>query len=99
MVFHRAKQKFEAILGVMAGQTLKVLCSYEYHAGEPGWHCHAACDEVGHVPIGYMRGPWVRRIPAAKKAHRDLDFAISDELAAQRKAFDCYRIEQKGPLL
>ncbi len=67
IVLNAGKQKFEAILGAMADERVRVLCSYEYHASEPGWHCHAACDELPAVPVGYMRGPWVRRLPAATK--------------------------------
>lgn len=93
------KQKFDAILGVMGKSTLHVLCSYEFHAHEPGWHCHAACDEVSRVPAGYMRGPWVRRMPGARATHSRLNFSIATVQDAQRFAFRCYRIEAKGPLL
>ena len=94
------KEKYEAILGAIgSSETLHVLCSYEYHVGEPGWHCHAACDELSKVPLGYMRGPWVRRVPAARRTHSRQDFGISDETAAQRFAFACYKIETRGTLL
>jgi hypothetical protein len=93
------KEKYEAILGAMVESALRVLCSYEYHASEPGWHCHAACDDVGRVPLGYMRGPWVRRIPKPQRPHRRVDFKISDEKSAQRFAYGCYGIETEGTLL
>lgn len=100
IVLNRAKQKFEAILGVLIGaETLRILCSYEYHASEPGWHCHAACDEITKVPLGYMRGPWVRRLPAAKRTHSRQDFGVEDDDAALRFALRCYRIEERGPLI
>ncbi len=99
IVLNIAKQKYEAVLGTMGQGMLRVLCSYEYHAGEPGWHCHAACDELSRVPEGYMRGPWVRRLPAAKRTHSSQDFGISDETAAQRFAFARYKIERQGSLL
>ena len=41
VVLNLSKQKYQAILGVESDGPLRVLCSYEYHAGEPGWHCHA----------------------------------------------------------
>ncbi|WP_156922520.1 hypothetical protein [Azorhizobium doebereinerae] len=99
VVFNAGKQKFEAILGAIVSGALRVLCSYEYHPSEPGWHCHAACDNVAKVPNGYMRGPWVKRIPHAKRAHKRQDFDIKDELSAQRFAFKCYKIEVEGSLL
>lgn len=99
VVFNLAKQKFEAILGAMTQGMLRILCSYEYHAGEPGWHCHAACQELTAVPFGYMRGPWVRRIPGAKRTHSRQDFGIANETEARRFALRCFRIEEQGPLL
>jgi hypothetical protein len=99
VILNAAKEKYEAILGVMSPDALKVLCSYEYHAGEPGWHCHAACDDLPSVPLGYMRGPWVRRLPHARKTHSSLDFEIKDETAALRVALTFYKIETQGTLI
>ena len=99
VVVNFQKQKFEAIFGALAGNIVRILCSYEYHSSEPGWHCHAACGDLTTIPLGYMRGPWVRRIPRAKQTHMRLDFKIEDELSAQRFAFDCYNIEPKGTLI
>jgi hypothetical protein len=99
VVVHFGKQKFEAILGVGLSGPMRILCSYEYHASEPGWHVHAACDPVSKVPLGYMRGPWVRRLPHAKKPHSRQEFNIENETMAQRVAFKCYGIEAKGSLL
>ena len=99
VILNLAKEKYEAILGAMGSETLHVLCSYEYHAGEPGWHCHAACDDLASVPLGYMRGPWVRRLPAAKRTDSRQDFGIQDETAALRFALACYKIETQGTLI
>lgn len=99
VVVNFGKQKFEAILGVGGNGPLRILCSYEYHASEPGWHVHAACDPVSKVPMGYMRGPWIKRVPHAKKPHSRQDFDIENETKAQRVAFKCYGIRSKGPLL
>lgn len=99
VILNLDKEKYEAILGAMSPDNLKVLCSYEYHAGEPGWHCHAACDDLSVVPVGYMRGPWVRRIPHAKRTHSRPDFGIKDETGALRFALACYKIESQGTLI
>lgn len=99
VVLNLGKEKFEAVLGVTEGQLLRVLCSYEYHASEPGWHCHAACGNIQQLPVGYMRSPWMLRIPGAKAVHRRQDFKISDEISAQRAAFSYYRVGQRGPLI
>ena len=58
-----------------------------------------SCGEVTQVPLGFMRGPWVRRIPKAKSTHKRLDFEVSDQDAATRFAIDRYKIETKGSLL
>lgn len=103
VVFHEAKQKYEAILGVMGTNgELRVLCSYEYHASEPGWHCHATHDDVATLSHGYMRGPWVKRVPSARKPHRPKKhhtFRIGDQKNAIRFALDRYKIFEKGSLL
>ncbi|MGB8279164.1 MAG: hypothetical protein WCF20_14710 [Methylovirgula sp.] len=51
---------------------------------------------LGAVPLGYRRGPWVRRLPAARQTHSRLDFGINDELNALRFAFNCYNIDIRG---
>jgi hypothetical protein len=103
VVFNEPKQKYEAILGVMAVDgSLRILCSYEYHATEPGWHCHATHDDVTTLSHGFMRGPWIRRIPGARKQHRlgkYPKFTIGNESKAVRFAIDRYKIGERGTLL
>jgi len=99
VIMNIAKQKYEAILGVAGTGALRILCSYEYHASEPGWHCHAACDPISRVPSGFMRGPWVRRVPPGNKPHRRQSLRIGNEKDAQRFAFECYGIHATGSLL
>jgi len=99
VVMNPSKEKFQAILGAPDSSSIRILCTYEYHADEPGWHCHAACDEIAKVPLGYARGPWVRRIPGAKRTHNRQAFTICDEKSAQRAALKYYGIEEEGSLL
>ena len=102
VVVNAPKQKYEAVLGVMASNGLRILCSYEYHPSEPGWHCHATHDDTDTLTIGCMRGPWVRRVPGARRTHRQRKFSkfqIADNDDAIRFAVDRYRIWSKGPLL
>ena len=99
VVLNEPKQKFQAFLGVFADTRLRILCCHEFHAGEPGWHCHAVCGEVTKVPEGFMRGPWVRRLPHAKRTHRRLNFGVNDLDAAKRVAIDRYKIWTRGPLV
>ena len=99
VVLNAPKQKFQAFLGVLADARLRILCCHEFHAGEPGWHCHASCGEVCKVPEGFMRGPWVRRLPAAKRTHRQLNFEVNDLNSAKQIAIDRYKIWTRGPLV
>jgi hypothetical protein len=103
VVRNDGKQKYEAVLGVMgANGMLRILCTYEYHASEPGWHCHATHDDVSTLSAGTMRGPWIRRIPGPRKPHRCgkySKFTMSDAKQAIRFAVDRYKIAEKGPLL
>jgi hypothetical protein len=98
VVLNEPKEKYEAILGLMASGMLRLLCSYQWHADEPGWHCHATCDDPATVPRGIMRGPWIRRIPKARRLHRHQQFNVTKASAVQL-AIDRYKIEEKGPLL
>jgi hypothetical protein len=103
VVLNESKQKYEAVLGVMgADGTLRILCSYEYHATEPGWHCHATHDDASTLSHGFMRGPWIKRFPGAGKQHRlgkHPRFSIGDEGKAIHFAIDRFKISEKGPLL
>lgn len=99
VILNPAKEKYDAVLGVMGATGLRVLCSYEYHAAEPGWHCHATCEDASTLPVGIFRGPWIRRIPGGNRHHRRLDFSIDTRTSAVRFAQDAYRIFEKGPLL
>lgn len=102
VIMNRAKQKYEAVLGVMWHKGLRILCTYEYHPSEPGWHTHATHDDADTLSRSYMRGPWIKRLPGPRDKHRDgkfRKFQIGDETAAQRFAIDRYRIREKGSLL
>jgi hypothetical protein len=99
IVLNAPKERYEAILGAMADGRLRILCNFQYHSPEIGWHCHVSCGEVAQVPLGFMRGPWLRRIPRANSTHNRLDFGVSDQDGATRFAIKQYKIETKGPLL
>ena len=95
---HDRKEIYRAILGAKTSQLLKVLCCFEFHGGEPGWHCHATCDDLSKVPEGVMRGPWIVRLPKGGNFHRRANFSVTKE-SAIRLAIDRYRIEKEGLLL
>ena len=102
VVLNESKQKYEAVLGVMGPRGLRILCTYEHHPSEPGWHCHATHVEVETLSQGCMRGPWIKRVPSPRKLHRNgkfPKFTIGNETDAIRFALARYKIEKKGTLL
>lgn len=100
VIVNVAKESFKAIVGVVDEDTIRVLCSYEFHPDvHTGWHCHACCDDTSDIPTGLMRGPWVRRLPGARRTHRRQNFGIDGRSEAVRAAVDCYHLFEKGPLL
>lgn len=102
VIMNKAKQKYSSVFGVMGPNGLRILCTYEYHPSEPGWHAHATHDDADSLSRSYMRGPWIKRVPGPHDPHRDGKFSrfkIGDETDALRFAIDRYRIRQKGTLL
>lgn len=99
VMMNPAKEKYDAILGIMSPKGLRILCTYQYHAGEPGWHCHATCDDASTIPVGVFRGPWVKRIPHSRKPHRRMEFGVDSAVKAVRLAQEYYGIEVMGSLL
>jgi hypothetical protein len=99
IVYNPEKVRCDASLGVLTGGGMRVLCTYSYHATEPGWHVHATCDFASRLPAGVFRGPWVKRIPGPHSRHRRKLFGLDGQDAALRMALDHYRIEERGSLL
>jgi len=102
VVVNQPKQKYEAILGVMGPKGLRVLCTYDHHPSEPGWHCHATHVDADTLSLGAMRGPWIKRVPGPHKPHRAgkyPKFTIGGEPEAVRFALARYKIVKKGTLL
>lgn len=87
---------YRAVLAQVVGSDLRILCQHEYHATDPGWHCHISSGPVSIIPTGIMRGPWVRRWPKRGGSHREFNI---DESSAVAKAQSVYRIHERGLLL
>jgi hypothetical protein len=63
ITLNEEKEIFRARLGVECDNDIVVLCDHEFHAGEPGWHCHVTRKHVEKVPAGVARGGDRRRWP------------------------------------
>lgn len=99
VVLNPGKQIYRAMLAVECGKDLRIVCSYEYHAGEDGWHCHACCDDLESIPVGVQRGPWIRRRPGAGRTHRRQNFGVVSQFDAIRVAIDHYGLDTPGALI
>src|SRR3546814_14699434 len=83
-------------LGVVEGGDTKILCSYEYHGTEPGWHCHVKCGDVALVAPSQNRFG-SKRLPKARDRHRRSSFGVT-KATAQRVAVAFYRIKRPGKI-
>ena len=101
VVFNEAKQIYRATLAVERQegrqQELAVLCQNEYHASEPGWHCHVTFAEIDTLPLGVVRSH-LRRWPQVDAAHSRPDFGVHERNAATIAAAR-FRISSPGTLL
>jgi hypothetical protein len=55
IILNENKEIYRTTLGVEADGDLIVLCQYEFHASEPGWHCHVTFREAESLPHGVTR--------------------------------------------
>lgn len=102
ILLNESKRICKVKLGVTSdGETL-VLCEYEFHASEPGWHCHVRCDEIDTLdPTKTRFGS--QRIPAAGTYHRRDEFVFKNQPITKVTAFNCacsfFGIKTQGALL
>ena len=66
---------YRATLAVEVEGDLVVLCQYEYHESEPGWHCHVTFRDADMLPRGVTRGH-LRRWPGKGAVPSRPDFGI-----------------------
>lgn len=99
LLFNGGKQIFRASLGIMISGETVVLCEYEFHASEPGWHCHVRCGEIEGVHTAYNRFGSAR-IPEAKSYHRRMAFQARKQPLTAQTAFNLavstFRIDKDG---
>ena len=55
ILLNESKLIMRARMGVELNGDMVVLCEYEYHASEPGWHCHVTLEEATSAPAGAAR--------------------------------------------
>lgn len=88
ILLNESKQIFRASFGVTTKGETTTLCDYEFHASEPGWHCHARCDDIGSINAGTNRFGSVR-LPKFNSPHRRSEFKFSRSDLSPVYAFNC----------
>lgn len=93
------KQIFRATFGVTEAGETTVLCDYEFHASEPGWHCHARCGDAAQIDSGTNRFG-SKRLPGAGDKHRRMEFKFGKADLNEVTAFNCavtfFKVREAG---
>ena len=97
ILLRERREIYYARLGVVEHNDTKIICSYEFHGAEPGWHCHAKCGPLSTIQAGLNRQDSAR-FPDGRRFHRDKVFGVT-KATALRRAIDFYRIEEPGTLV
>jgi hypothetical protein len=102
LLLNEHKQIFRATLGVVLDAQIVVLCDYEFHSAEPGWHCHARCGDVQTIDGGTNRFG-AQRLPAAGSRHRRMEFRFKKSELTAATAFNCtvafFKIDKEADTL
>ena len=96
ILFNDSKMICRSAFAVEAPNDLVVLCSHEYHASEPGWHCHLTVDSHDKVEPGVFR-TGQRRWPQARSAHARMEYGITQASALTHVAAR-YRFQAQAGL-
>jgi hypothetical protein len=94
ILFNENKEILRARLGVDVNGDMIVLSDFEYHASEPGWHCHVALKPISEIGSGAARHD-------AKKWPKDStrkEFRV-DEASALSIVAKHYNFQAQGELI
>ena len=94
LLLNSEREIYRAILGAETEKDFNMICVHEFHAKEPGWHCHLV-EEMKDAPQGWQRRG-MRRFP--KGARMEAVFDVTEDTAI-RIAQKVFRIEERGSLL
>lgn len=94
ILLNESKEIMRARMGVERSGDMVVLCEYEYHASEPGWHCHLTLEDTDAATAGAARDnkyKWPRN-------SSQRTFAV-DRVSALSLVAGRFRFEAQGDLL
>ena len=97
IAFRADLEKYFAWFGQEQADDMLVLARYEFHGSHPGWHIHAVCKKEDELTPGRVNTPLHSRIPKSRSRHRNIDFKITEQNAADiaSKAFKLYLVEDE----
>lgn len=94
IILNENKEILRARLGVESSGDMIILSDYEFHASEPGWHCHVATEDHTEVNAGAARHD-KRKWPMSPSR---TSFGVSEANALSVVA-QHFRFEAQGDLL
>ncbi len=97
ILLNEGKEIYRARLAIEQNNDLVVLCDHEYHANEPGWHCHFSSDELDTIEPGAARSHTTRWPQSPSSCSKQL-FAVSEK-SALTEAADRYRFHAQGTFI
>lgn len=97
LLLNEGKQICRMTLGVEMNNDMAILCQHEFHASEPGWHCHACFDQIENVPVGVNRSH-LKRWPKPGVVHARVEFNVNRKNVLSA-ASELFRFSAQGDLL
>lgn len=94
LLLNLEKEIFRARLGVDDSGDTIVLCDHEFHASEPGWHCHFTLDDIDLAVPGAARSG-KRRWPRGQNQAAKFTVTEAGALTIAAKRFG---LVEEGPL-
>jgi hypothetical protein len=95
IVLNEEKSIYRATLGQEVGEVVRIVCVREFHAREPGWHCHSVL--LCHQGVSVWNHRDLRRFP--RGVSESDSFGITSRERATALALRFYNVEQSGDLL
>ena len=86
---------YRATLGIEKNGVVNILCVHEYHASEPGWHCHVDRKRVKGVT--FWNHSELQKWP--KKPLYEAKYEVDTLDRTTEIALKFYKITEEGPLL
>jgi len=95
----REKESYRAVLAMVYGNTLKVLCHHELHTDHWNWHCHVVRGDIHKTHPGVLRDKCsMSAWPIFSTDECSVSFDVTEEnaltIAAER-----YRFTRSGGFL